>query len=685
MDMVFEEMVQRILDTSQMSRGDLMARIRAKQEELGGFVTLEGAANIVARELGIVFERREPEVRALHIEDLIPGMSKVSILARITRVREPREFQRSGGKTGRIASITLQDSTGEVRLALWDDQASLIEKAGLKKGDVVRVQNAYVRQGIDKRPELSLVGRGSLVLSPDDPAAKDLPQISAAAVTVSSLGPEMVEADLAGRVVTASEVRTFSRPDGTSGRVATLVLADRTGQVRVSLWDEWADFSNDLKRGEAVMIENAVIRPGLGGRVELSLGANGRLVRNPAGVPELPELSERPLKVKEVEADMRSLDLAGIVKRKFPPREFKRNDGSVGKVASVVLADDTGNLRASFWDSAADAAESMQIDDVVLLRNAYARAGLGGRPELHAGRATEIEINPAGVEVVGPRTHLVKLGELEANVDYIEAVGRVVEVSDKREFTRSDGSKGRVASIVIGDESGSARVSLWQDQADKVDQISVGDTVRLVDAYTTVGLFGQPELQLGRQGQIEINPGVELPQLAAIEATGRGEERLDIAKIDKDGVKVQVRGTVIQVFHRRPIFDVCPNCGRSIQGAEASVTCEGCGKAITPEHRAVVSLMLDDGTGSMRVALFGDAAERLLGQSSQQIHEAIRGRPDLGEFYSGRNLVGRELIVTGNVRRDKYYDQFELRGSDVQVPDPLREARALLKRLKETA
>ncbi len=684
-EMVFEQMVQRILDTSKMSRDELMAKIRAKQEELGGFVTLEGAANIIARELGIVFERREPEVRALHIEDLMPGMSKVDILAQVVRVREPREFQRTGSKPGQVGSITLQDSTGEVRLPLWDEKSSLIAQLELKKGDVVRVQNAYVRQGIDKRPELSLGGRGSIALSPEDPRAKELPSIHEAVIGVSDLAPEMMEVDLVGRVATVSDVRTFARPDGTTGRVSTLILVDRTGQVRVSLWDEWADFSKNLKRGEAVKLENAVVRPGLGGRVELSLGSNGRVVGNQPSVPELPELLERPLKIKEVESDMRSFDLAAIVKRKFSVREFKRSDGSAGKVASVVLADDTGSLRASFWDSAADLIQSLQLEDVVMLRNAYARAGLGGGPEVHAGRAAKIEVNPVGLEVAGPKPHLAKIGELEPNMDYIEAVGRVIEVSGKRDFTRPDGTTGKVASMIIGDESGSARVSLWQEHADRVDQIKPGDGVRLVDAYTTLGLFGQPELQLGKQGRLEMNPGVELPQLPAIGAMSPRAMRVDISEIDKEGMQAQVRGTVIQVFHRRPVFDTCPSCGRSIASSETSLTCEECGKTVTPEHRLVVSLMLDDGTGNIRVALFGEVAERLLGLTAQQAFDSLKGKPDVAEFYDGLNLVGRELIISGNTRRDKYFDQLELRGVDFQVPDPLKEGRVLLKRLKETA
>lgn len=682
-EMTFEQMVQSISEATGLSRDEVMSRIRSKQDELGGFVTLEGAANIVAREFGVIFERKEPEVKPLRIEDLLPGMSKVDLLARVVRIQEPREFQRSGGRPGQVGSLVLQDSTGEIRLVLWDEKTSVLRQGGLKKGDIIRVQGAYVREGLDKRPELSLGARGTISLCPDHPLARELPPLAKSRVKLADLASHMVEVDVLGRVVTCSEVRIFERPDGTTGKVATLILMDETGQVRVSLWDDWAEAAKEISRGDVVMIENATVRQGLGGRVELSLGSGGRLVRNPPGAAELPEVTERPLKLMEVEPEMRSLDVVAVVKRKLPGREFKRGDGSVGRVVSVILADETGTMRASFWDSAAELAQGLQPNDVVLLRNAYTRTGLGGRPEIHVGRNTQVEINPPGIVVAGPKSQLLKIGELEPNLDAVELVGRVVEVSERREFTRPDGRKGTVASIVLGDDTGTVRVSLWREHAEIVEQLKVGDVVRLVDAYTTLGLMGQVELHLGSQGKLELNPALEVPQVAVTESAAPGPERLEISKIDRDGERVEVRGTVIQVFHRRPIFDVCPSCGRSIAGSETSLICDECGKPVTPEHRMVVSLLLDDGTGNIRVALFGRVAEKLLGMSAQQVFDYLRSNPDLAAFYRGLGLVGRELIVVGVTRRDRYFDQLEIRVQDFRAAHPLEEARLLLKRLKE--
>ena len=413
--MSFEQMVQEILGRGKIGYDELMSRIKQRQDELSGFVTPEGAAIIVGRELGVELVRKEPEVRELKIEDLMSGMSNVDIVGRVIRVYEPRTFERMDGSAGRVANLMLQDKTGQIRVVLWDDKASLIEEGKIQKGMALRVKGAYVRQGMDQQPELNVGLRSSVISNPDDPRAAELPLLQEMKVKVADLKPELADVDVLGRVIALSELRTFERPDGTTGKVATLMLADATGQVRVSLWDERAELVRNLKRGDIVKLENAYVRLGLRERPELHLGWRGRLLLNPPEreALELPKLDEHMLKIEEVEADMPVLDLAGRVRRKFQPQEFRRDDGSRGRVVSVILADETGVIRASFWDGMVELAEKLSSGDIVLLRNVYARAGLAGRPEVHVGRAARVEMNPAGIEV----------GELEPS--------RIIDIEDQ--------------------------------------------------------------------------------------------------------------------------------------------------------------------------------------------------------------------------------------------------------------
>ena len=683
--MGFEKIVHKILEHTKISHDDLMARIKQKQDELKGLVTPEGAATILACELGVEVERKEPEIRALRIDDLTAGMSNIDIVGRVIRIYEPRTFQRRDGREGRRAGLLLQDQTGQIRAVLWDEKVSVIVEGKVKKGTPVQIRGAYVKRGIDQKLEVCVGLRSSIIADPDDPRVNELPPLPETKVKLADLKPDS-EVDVIGRVAAISEPRTFERPDGSTGKVATLMLLDATGLVRVSLWDEKADRIPGLQRGTVVKLENAQVKRGLRDKSELHLGRRGRVLLEPPDpeVAELPQITERLLKVDGIEADMPMLDLVARVRRKFPPQEFKRDDGTAGRVMAVILADETGTVRTLFWNGGVDLAQKLSIGDIVLVRNAYTKSGLAGKPEAHIGRSTQIEINPAGVTVGELKPSRIKLGELEPEMDALETVGRVTEVSEPREFTRADGSKGKVATIVIGDQTGSSRVSLWQERADQVGQIKVGDVVRLSNCYSTVGLLGQPEIHVGRQGQLEVNPAIaeELPPADVLKMVAPTPEHVSIGSLQKEGMQAQIRGTIVRVFHRRPLFDICPLCGRSLGSIDTSLMCEQCGKVVTPEHRVVVSLVVDDGTGNIRAALFGQVAEKLLGMSAQQVFELFKQTPDLDQLYKKFGLVGREVILEGVTRYDKYFDQLEIRIRDVRVPEPRKEARALLESIK---
>ena len=351
------------------------------------------------------------------------------------------------------------------------------------------------------------------------------------------------------------------------------------------------------------------------------------------------------------------------------------------------MADETSIIRASFWDGMVDLAEKLSPGNILLLHNVYARAGLAGKPELHVGQAARVEINPAGVTVGELEPSRIRIGELEPGMDALEVIVRVVEVAGPREFTRADGSVGRVATLVIGDQTGTTRASLWQEHAEEVKRIKTGDVVKLINCYSTVGLFGQPEIHLGKQGELEVNPSIaeELPSADVLALAVAAPESADVASLQKEGMRAQLRGTIVQVFHRRPLFDVCPSCGRSLGSVDTSLMCEECGKVVKPEHRVVLSFVVDDGTGNIRAVLFGGVAEKLLGMGAQEVFEQFKQARDLVELYDKFGLIGREVVLAGTTRYDKYFGQLELRVNDVQLPDPKKEARGLLEKIKVEA
>jgi len=95
---------------------------------------------------------------------------------------------------------------------------------------------------------------------------------------------------------------------------------------------------------------------------------------------------------------------------------------------------------------------------------------------------------------------MIKVGDLNSYSRRVYTVVKVMSKTEVREVTsRKDMSTHRVAEALVGDDSGSIYLTLWDDVLDEVEE---GLIMNIKDAY--VNLFrGSMRLNLGRYGSYE--------------------------------------------------------------------------------------------------------------------------------------------------------------------------------------
>ena len=76
----------------------------------------------------------------MEIAELKNGQSEVNVEGNITEVGEVRNFNKFG-KNLSVATATLEDSSGSIKLSLWNQD---IEK--VKQGDKVKIENGFVKE-----------------------------------------------------------------------------------------------------------------------------------------------------------------------------------------------------------------------------------------------------------------------------------------------------------------------------------------------------------------------------------------------------------------------------------------------------------------------------------------------------------------------------------------------------------
>ena len=153
---MIDELIKKISSLSEFSEAEIKTKVIEKQTELSGLISDEGAAYIVAKELGVQLLR---EQQKLNIENIIPGMQNVDIIGRIVNISGVREFSTEKAK-GKVMNLSLADTTGSVRLSLWNNEIDKIKIKNLTLLGLVPNDNTI--------SEINISGKNLLNLSSDN-------------------------------------------------------------------------------------------------------------------------------------------------------------------------------------------------------------------------------------------------------------------------------------------------------------------------------------------------------------------------------------------------------------------------------------------------------------------------------------------------------------------------------------
>ena len=98
------------------------------------------------------------------------------------------------------------------------------------------------------------------------------------------------------------------------------------------------------------------------------------------------------------------------------------------------------------------------------------------------------------------KTELKKIGELNSYSRGVNTLVKVVSMTETREvISRMDQSTHRVADALVGDDTGSIYLTLWDDA---IDQVKEQQYLNIKNAYVTL-FRGSMRLNLGRYGSLE--------------------------------------------------------------------------------------------------------------------------------------------------------------------------------------
>lgn len=138
----YKQLVDKIAANAHLSAEEVERKVEAKRAKLSGLVSKEGAAQIVAAELGLNFDKER-----MKISELVQGMKRANVIGKVFNIAPVRAYNKNG-REGKVARFSLADEGSNVPVILWDtNHISLIEQERIKEGSMVEISNANVRNG----------------------------------------------------------------------------------------------------------------------------------------------------------------------------------------------------------------------------------------------------------------------------------------------------------------------------------------------------------------------------------------------------------------------------------------------------------------------------------------------------------------------------------------------------------
>ena len=246
--------------------------------------------------------------------------------------------------------------------------------------------------------------------------------------------------------------------------------------------------------------------------------------------------------------------------------------GSVKKIVSVFIGDDTGKTSLTIWDGNAD----LEKGETYRFKGCYSKKW-NDRVQLNLGQKGAVERSDVKVDVINnmqsedTTLQEKKIGDLTGNEPNVNIVAKVVYV-EKKDITVKGVPK-NISSGIIGDESGSASFTVWENPP----ELEKGAVYRFNGCYTRKW-NDKVQINIGQRGTIT---------------------RADDVKIDLPERNLSLSVSEIKIGEIKENSGSVTVTGRILTSESRQVTVKG-------EPKTVYSGLIADDTGKIQFSAWND-------------------------------------------------------------------------------
>ena len=458
----FEELLSKLLDAvPELSRSVIEDKIKEKKDKIGaGYLTDDGALFLIAADLGITLEQSKK--MEIELKDLFVGAKEVTVESRILNMSPTKQFTKKDGTSFLLRTITVYDSDSTASVKLWDEKANLPGIENLKPGDLVKIIKAYVKSDLTGLPTIN-IGSGSTIEAVKSDS--NIPSLDSITVDVSTAKEDQRDLVISGTVNGMINLMEFTNSRGQPSKALKFRIKGSSGNnLNVVLWGK------DESILPKMIASNAKVRL-LG--VKTKTGNQGL------------EIHGNDATIVEIEG---SKEIEPIIIRILGDRNNSSGDNTIlgmDKSKNLFRITDASNQLASFVK-----------DDILEFMPSKVFGNTIKLDQDSFIRKIEDENMP---NISNLRT---KISEIKEGNEYcVEAI--ILKAPEKREIQTKNGEQITLSEMFVEDDSGQIWIKGWRQQADLLDNYSLGDIISVLGVNAKAGLEGKIELFLKQYSKIE--------------------------------------------------------------------------------------------------------------------------------------------------------------------------------------
>ncbi len=207
-------------------------------------------------------------------------------------------------------------------------------------------------------------------------------------------------------------------------------------------------------------------------------------------------------KISSLQEGMNNVDVTARIKKIFSPREFDKN-GKKGMLQNVVFWDNTGEIRATFWNNDVEKLKNInaQIGTCLKLSNCAVGA-YNNVLQLNLNYNSDFLIEENS-NIPKLEQEIIEISDLDSGMNDVCLIGEIKRIFPIRAFETEKGA-GKVINFIFGQGVEETKATAWNNMADEIEGFAPGDKIKIEGAYTKDGMNGI-ELHLGWNARITSN------------------------------------------------------------------------------------------------------------------------------------------------------------------------------------